>query len=429
MRASLPLRVLAFGVVCAGLAAPALAQSEDRKDTTGYNAIIDNIDLLVDTYARTLARKYDLTGEQDEYTKFLLRERAYEFLDQHEGNMRELIDRLFDVRTGGEMTQEELIEWGERFKPLYDEAKKLIIEGNEEWREILTPEQQKIHDEDLKLMYQSFETTEEQLERIASGEMTVEEFRSPQRGRRASRSRTSPPPAPREPQPPPPPEESDVARLSSQDQPRDKPQMTPRSSKPPARPADRAAEQEGTRSVRAEPDKTRPHVQRGPERPDRTGRPSKRGPSADKPDADAKGREELESAWEKYVREFIAKYKLNDEQTQKANTILEDCEAQAKRYMIGRHEQIEKLDQQVEELKQSKDKNKSKSISELNERRAKLIEPIERIFDEQLKPRLERLPTRAQRRAAEAAAKQKPTEKRSKSLPRKPTKPSDKKND
>ena len=429
MHASLLLRGLAFGVVCAGIASPALAQSEEQKTATGYNAIIDNIDLLVDTYARTLARKYDLTGEQDEYTKFLLRERAYEFLDQHEGNLRGLIDQLFDVRTGGEMTQEELIEWGERFAPLYDEAKKLITEGNEEWREILTPEQQKIHDEDLKLMYQSFETTEEQLERIASGEMTVEEFRSPQRGRRASRSRTNRPPAHSEAPPPPPPERPDVVRPGPQDQSSDKPRLTPRGSKPPARLADRAAKQEGTRTVRPEPDKTRPRAQKGPERPDRAGGESKRGPSADKRDAGGKGGKDFESAWEKYVREFIAKYKLNDEQTQKANAVLEDCEAQAKRYMIGRREQIEKFDKQIEALRKSKDKSKSKGLSELNEKREKLIEPIERIFDEQLKPRLERLPTRAQRRAAEAAAKQKPTEKKGKHLPKKPTKPSGKKND
>jgi hypothetical protein len=427
MRASLPLRVLAFGIVCAGLAWPALAQTEDRKDTTGYNAIIDNIDLLVDTYARTLARKYDLTGEQDEYTKFLLRERAYQFLDQHENDLRGLIDRLFDVRTGGEMTQQELVEWGQRFTPLYQEAKKLIIEGNDEWREILTPEQQKIHDEDLKLMYQSFETTEEQLGRIASGEMTVEEFRSPQRGHRASRSRTTRPPARREPQPPP--EEPDVVRLGPEDQPPDMPQVTPRGSKLPARPADRVAEQEGTRTVQPEPDKPRPRVQKGLEQPDYTGRESRRGPDADKPDAGTEGGEEFESAWEKYVREFIAKYKLNDEQTQKANAVLEDCQAQAKRYTIGRREQIEKVDKLIEELKQSQDKNKSKELSELDAQRAKLIEPIERIFDEQLKPRLERLPTRAQRRAAEAAAKQKPTEQKRKNPLRRTPKPADKKND
>ncbi|MBU0639344.1 MAG: hypothetical protein KKB50_10810, partial [Planctomycetes bacterium] len=145
MPGSLLFRVLALGAVFGVLAWPARAQTDEQEHSTGYNAIIDNIDLLVDNYARFLVRKYDLTEEQDEYTKFLLRERAYQFLDGHEGSLRELVDRLFDVRTGGEITPEELIEWGRQARPIYDEAKKLIIAGNEEWREILTPEQQKTH--------------------------------------------------------------------------------------------------------------------------------------------------------------------------------------------------------------------------------------------------------------------------------------------
>jgi hypothetical protein len=117
---------------------------------------------------------------------------------------------------------------------------------------------------------------------------------------------------------------------------------------------------------------------------------------------------EFESQWEKYVREFIEKYKLNDEQSQKAYAVLEDCEAQANRYVQGRKGQIEQYDKQIEELKSSKDKEKSKKIAELTEKRNQLMSPIDRVFEKQLKPRLEKLPTRAQRRAAEAAAKKKP---------------------
>ena len=226
MPGSLLCRVLALGAVFCFLAGPAPAQTDEREHTTGYNAIIDNMDLLVDNYAKFLARKYDLTEEQDEYTKFLLRERAFQFLDSHEGNLRELVDRLFDARTGGEMAPEQLIAWGRQAGPIYDEAKKLIIAGNDEWREILTPEQQEIHDEDLKLMYQSFETTEEQLGRIVSGEMTVEEFRSPQRGRRSARSRTHEPPVRSEPEPPPP--EDVQITPDSPPEPPDKPRSTPR---------------------------------------------------------------------------------------------------------------------------------------------------------------------------------------------------------
>lgn len=401
-------RVLTLGVVFSGFACPALAQSEERDHTTGYNAIIDNIDLLVDNYTRFLARKYDLTHEQDEYTKFLLRERSYEFLDRHEENLRELVNRLFDVRTGGEMTPAELTDWGQRVKPIYDDAKKLIINGNNEWREILTPAQTRIHDEDLNLMYQSFETTEEQLERIVSGEMTVEEFRSPpRRPRKSSRSETkrpAPPPqgAPAASSPPP------VQRRAGPTSP--PPQDSPRRDAHVIRPAPEAK--------RTEPKVRERHGERSEPKPEPTKATGGRTPA--KRAAPKSSGKQSESAWEKYVREFIARYKLNDEQAQKAHAVLDDCQSQADRYLLGRQAELEKLDRQVEGLKKSKDKQKSKKLSALTNQRNKLMAPIDRIFENQLKPRLERLPTRAQRRAAELAAKKKPASK--KPLIHKPTK-------
>jgi hypothetical protein len=395
------LRLLTLALVLPALAGPALAQKEDRERTTGYSAIIDNIDLLVDRYSDFLARKYDLTEEQDEYTRVLLRERSSEFLDQNEGELRELVDRLFEVRTGGEMNAEELVQWGQRAKPIYEAARKLIVDGNDEWREILTDDQKKTHDEDLKLMYQSFETTEDQLQRIVSGEMTVEEFRSPQRSRRRS---TPPKPAAEAPGP----DEPVAARDADPNQPQPQPRSTPRTTRA-VRPPPRPATGESTARI-TRPEHQRPspgEAQPGTGRASRVSRPrgTERGPTAVTRVPSKAGAVESESAWDKYVREFIAKYQLNDEQSQKANAVLEDCKAQADRYMRGRKTQIEKIDKQVETLKGSKDKNKAKNLSELTAQRKKIMEPIDRIFEQQLKPRLERLPTRAQRRVAEAAAK------------------------
>jgi hypothetical protein len=406
--------VLIFATAAVGLTRPALAQSDEEQRSTGYSAIIDNIDLLVDNYTRFLARKYDLTEEQDEYTKYLLRERAHDFLDQHDDRLRVLVDQLFDVRTGGEMTQEELIQWGQQVQPIYEEAKQLIVDGNNEWREILTDEQKSIHDGDVKLMYQSFETTEEKLGRILSGEMTVEEFRSPQRRRSSSRSRQ---PAPAE-EPAVGAEEPVVVGPAEPPPPPTARKITPRQRAPVV--------------GNAEPRVTRPEPTERPGRPQTTLRRSDHARPEPEPRATTGGRTPVrhepakttskkpESQWEKYVREFIEKYKLNDEQSQKAHAVLEDCQAQRDRYLRGRTEQLEKLDHQVEELKKSKDKNKSNNLTQLADKRKKLMAPIDEIFTQQLKPRLERLPTRAQRRAAEVAAAKKPA---SKQAPEKRTPP------
>jgi len=56
-------------------------------------------------------------------------------------------------------------------------------------------------------------------------------------------------------------------------------------------------------------------------------------------------------------------------------------------------------------MKDSKDKRKLDRIAKINTQRAKLLEPLNQIFERQLKPRLEKLPTSAQRRAAAAEPK------------------------
>ena len=390
---------------------PQTASPQDADRNLGYNAIIDNIDLLVDNYARFLSRKYDLTQEQDEYTRFLLRERAYQFLEKHEPRLRSLVDRMFDVRTGGDMTQEELIEWGRQVRPIYEDAKRLIIDGNNEWREILTDEQRKIHDEDVKLMHESFSTTEDQLDRIVAGQMTVDEFRSPRRpARRTARPRTveHPEPAGRvEPAAPakgvPP-----AQRLGSE-----VPPPPPPPPPPPIEPG-----MEGPRVVRTSPAGGKPQAasiahEAGEDQPPQIKRdfePGATGRPGGQPERAASSQpteKRAESEWEKYVREFIEKYKLNNEQAQQARAILADCQTQADRYLAARKEELEKIDRQIEELKQSSDKNKAKTQAELQEQRKKLMDPIDRIFSQQLKPRLDRLPTRAQRQAAEAGAKTK----------------------
>src|SRR5262245_60247460 len=144
------------------LAAATPVQAQDKKErkgdsSGGYSAIIDNIDMLVENYAKFLGRKYDLNDEQFNYTKQLLRDKVYGFLDKNETEVRDLFDQMFQARTAGNMSQEGLVLWGKRVGPIYDEAKKIIEGANGEWREILNEQQRAIHDEDVKLMKQSFE--------------------------------------------------------------------------------------------------------------------------------------------------------------------------------------------------------------------------------------------------------------------------------
>ena len=126
----------------------------------------------------------------------------------------------------------------------------------------------------------------------------------------------------------------------------------------------------------------------------------------------------VESQWEAYTRRFIEKYGLNAEQTAKGWAILKDCQERANRYLAKREKDFEKLDKEAEALKKSDAKDRAQRLAAIDKRHRKLMQPIDEILEKQLKPRLEKLPTSAQRRAAEK--QEKPTSKPSKAGDRQP---------
>ena len=392
---------LATAVLFAIVVAPALAQ-EAEQPQRNYSSLLSPaaVDAMIDNYARALARKYNLTPEQDEFTQQYLRVKANEFLERHRDKLAELMGKLVEVRSGGEIDQQGLIAWGKSALPLYEEAKLLIVAGNNDWRQILTEDQAKIHDADLKQMYEGFATTEDQLHRMVSGQMTVEEFRRgqplrPGPGQNPSAAApgqpaTVPPARPRPMTQVSPPKGGTVTAVPGQS-PRDG-----RNPHPPGPWATGAGGGEGrVRTFNGGGHAT--------SQPDHSGLDKLRALKA-RGAAGVVGKD-FESQWEAYVREFIQKYRLNDAQAEKARSILKDCQEQGRQYMARHKAELDDFDKKVLALGQSKEKDKAKELADLNQRRSKLLEPIGRIFEQQLKPRLEKLPTTAQRAAAEAASK------------------------
>lgn len=438
------------------------AAAQDKKEAKkgdssgGYSAIIDNIDMLVDNYAKFLGRKYDLNDEQFNFTKQMIRDKVNGFLDHHEDEVRELFDQMFQARTQGNMGQEDLIKWGKRVAPIYEEAKKIIEGGNNEWREILDDKQRTIHDEDLKLMADSFQETDEKVERIQQGQLTIDEFVKPSGGGpRKSRRAT---PAPIADAPPPnsaggatgevvtsatgeskayirPNEKqakviANAERLKKEQAGNEPPanqenpnqgidpatgQPVQQNIEPPVQPLPEGGEQPNPGNVE-QPNNPQPQPPVGANRTNAKGvQPKVAGKN-------------FESEWEKYVREFIQKYQLNDEQTQRANAVLAECEAAAERVMTSKKSELERIEKRESELKSAggptaakpagepkaageakiATDGKNKELAELTKRREELLAPINRIFEDQLKPKLEKLPTRAQRKTAEEKSSKPP---------------------
>jgi hypothetical protein len=122
-------------------------------------------------------------------------------------------------------------------------------------------------------------------------------------------------------------------------------------------------------------------------------------------------RNTIESQWARYTRQFIVQYALDLAQTQRALTILSDCEEQARNYIARHREEFERAEARLSKPAESRSTQAADAqvtaAGEIN----KLMEPLDEIMRKELVPRLDTLPTRAQREAVKAASQ--PTTKRS----------------
>ncbi|MGE3181939.1 MAG: hypothetical protein AB7N71_09930 [Phycisphaerae bacterium] len=96
--------------------------------------------------------------------------------------------------------------------------------------------------------------------------------------------------------------------------------------------------------------------------------------------------------FDRYVEDFIRHYQLNAEQTESAGRFLREAKRQRDRYQTMKVEEFRKVEARLSAAEASE-------IPEIRTQYEKLRAPIERYF-QQLKDRLDKLPTRAQRKAA-----------------------------
>jgi hypothetical protein len=116
-----------------------------------------DVEQMMEDAVLQISRRYNLNRAQENYTKLLLAGRVREFLDKHEKDVRELLKESIDLQLHPEKRSTEVYKkWAERAAPIYEEAKKAILDGNEEWREILNEDQKKLHDSDMAQMKTNF---------------------------------------------------------------------------------------------------------------------------------------------------------------------------------------------------------------------------------------------------------------------------------
>ncbi len=132
---------------------PAKAPAKPTAKTHPNDPMIWDIEQMMEDAVMQLARRYNLNGQQEDYTRLLLKTRVREFLKDYEGDVRELLQESIKMRLGQASSDSAALQqWADRAKPLYEAAMSAILEGNSEWGQILDEDQKKIHDGDLKLM-------------------------------------------------------------------------------------------------------------------------------------------------------------------------------------------------------------------------------------------------------------------------------------
>jgi hypothetical protein len=114
------------------------------------------------------------------------------------------------------------------------------------------------------------------------------------------------------------------------------------------------------------------------------------------------------SRWETYTRRFIVKYRLNEDQARRAWEVCRTCEEQGREYLSKRSSEFEEWQKRLDGLKNASAEERQRELPRLDQRCDELVAPIDRIFEQKLKPRLDRLPTAAQREAVEPSPESRP---------------------
>lgn len=170
------LLVLSFAAIAGaqatgGMSTPTTSKpAESTPQTDPRNPSLWNADRMMEDAVQTLTRRYNLNQEQEAYTRKLLTTRVRAYLADHETELRQLIRESLDMQIDPRKANAENYKrWGERARPLFERAKKDILEGNKEWGEILNDSQKQIHKFDLDMMAQNFSQIDNLITKWSAG--------------------------------------------------------------------------------------------------------------------------------------------------------------------------------------------------------------------------------------------------------------------
>ncbi len=174
--------ILAAIIAVAGIwATPVLAQNPRNAGTAATpkkpspysgSPLTWSVEPIIENYVSQMSRYYNLTADQETYTRQLLTQRVKLFLNDYEKDVRSLLEEYMYLQLKGETpSAEQAKDLARRGGPLVAAIKKEILDGNAKWREILDENQRKIHDRDIEQMNRTFDTLEQTMDRWSKGDV------------------------------------------------------------------------------------------------------------------------------------------------------------------------------------------------------------------------------------------------------------------
>lgn len=178
VESKLILRVITIG--CLGICASASFGSDKKTDVPVQESNsarkefegIWPVDTILDTAVRNIAARYNLNDVQTEQTRTMMVTRVKSFLDQHQDDIWPLIRDLTFYQRKGEMPDAQAAaKLGPVAAKILQDAKDEILRSNKEWGEILSDEQRRVHEFDLREMDKTFKAMEQTFQNWQQGEI------------------------------------------------------------------------------------------------------------------------------------------------------------------------------------------------------------------------------------------------------------------
>ena len=170
--------VIALGVVAVvacGAAGQQASQPQDPQQRVQNFMSMWNPQAMIDQSVRQAAKRYSLTPEQEQTARKMTTDGVNAFLDKHETELRGLIRDAIQARfSGGTPTTQQVQDWAKQAAPLLEEIKKAVLDGNRQFRDVLTDDQKKVFDSDQQEIQQQFAYSNTVVNRWVEGKFNPE---------------------------------------------------------------------------------------------------------------------------------------------------------------------------------------------------------------------------------------------------------------